>query len=753
MGEMKANSEIRAFCVTVAAAACAGLAAWARDPVDWVNTGIGSVSHMLVPTFRTVQRPNAMFRFNGPAGSFVEDRVRTCHLFVPGHRDPGVFPFHPKGGDADAPFCGTWDQEHATPYSYDVYLDGEAVRMSVAPGEKAGLFVFDFERPGPHALVFSAKDRVRGRVTVRGRELDGLDVYGNYRGDIRADVFLRGSFDVEPTGVRTTGGRTVVSFPEKPCTVRLRVAFSYLSSGQAARSLAAEIPDFDFARVAGGAREAWNRTLGQVAVEGGTDDARTVFYTALWRTYERMVNVTEEGRYRGFDGKVHDAGGSDYYVDDWSWDTYRAAHPLMAILRPKEEGDKMQSYVRMGEQNREGWMPVFPCIAGDRHSMVNRHPSVMMLDAWRKGVRNFDARRAFEIIDHTEETESLVPWYRGPLTELDVFYKAHGYYPGLRTNETEWVEGVDRRWEHRQCVSVTQGAALDAWAIAEFGRELGIDAARLEKYDARAKGYRALWNPKTQFFHPKDAEGRFIEPFDYILCGGDGARHYYTENNAWTYIWDVQHDIPGLRDLFGGAAQMEAKLDRMFNASVGSRWRFAGQMPDSCTGLMGVFTMANEPSFHIPYLYNYCGKPEKTQKLVRKTLEAWFRNDRMGMCGDEDGGGMSAYAVFSMMGFYPVTPGLPEYQWGSPVFRKVTIALESGRTFVLEAPEASEDAKYIHGITVDGVRTRGALEPLRHADLVRGAHVVVEMDRRPGKAGEAERIPPKSTTKSRQGPQ
>ena len=752
-GGLFAEHEKTIEMMDISDATCAGLAAWARDPVDWVNTGIGSVSHMLVPTFRTVQRPNALFRFNGPAGSFVEDRVRTCHLFVPGHRDPGVFPFHPKGGDADAPFCGTWDQEHATPYSYDVYLDGEAVRMSVAPGEKAGLFVFDFERPGPHALVFSAKDRVRGRVTVRGCELDGLDVYGNYRGDIRADVFLRGSFDVEPTGVRTAGGRTVVSFPEKPCTVRLRVAFSYLSPGQAARNLAAEIPDFDFARVAGGAREAWNRTLGQVAVEGGTDNERTVFYTALWRTYERMVNVTEDGRYRGFDGKVHDAGGSDYYVDDWSWDTYRAAHPLMAILRPKEEGDKMQSYVRMGEQNREGWMPVFPCIAGDRHSMVNRHPSVMMLDAWRKGVRNFDARRAFEIIDRTEETESLVPWYRGPLTELDVFYKAHGYYPGLRTNETEWVEGVDRRWEHRQCVSVTQGAALDAWAIAEFGRELGIDAARLEKYDARAKGYRALWNPKTQFFHPKDAEGRFIEPFDYMLCGGDGARHYYTENNAWTYIWDVQHDIPGLVALFGGAAQMEAKLDRMFNASVGSRWRFAGQMPDSCTGLMGVFTMANEPSFHIPYLYNYCGKPEKTQKLVRKTLEAWFRNDRMGMCGDEDGGGMSAYAVFSMMGFYPVTPGLPEYQWGSPVFRKVTIALESGRTFVLEAPEASEDAKYIHGITVDGVRTRGALEPLRHADLVRGAHVVVEMDRRPGKAGEAERIPPKSTTESRQGPQ
>lgn len=172
---------------------------------------------------------------------------------------------------------------------------------------------------------------------------------------------------------------------------------------------------------------------------------------------------------------------------------------------------------------------------------------------------------------------------------------------------------------------------------------------------------------------------------------------------------------------------MEAKLDKMLNTSVGSRWRFAGQMPDSCTGLMGVFTMANEPSFHIPYLYNFCGRPDKTQKLVRKTLEAWFRNDRMGMCGDEDGGGMSAYAVFSMMGFYPVTPGLPEYQWGSPVFKKVTIHHENGNDFVLEAPAASPDAKYIRSISVNGRRTKGALQPLRHEDIVRGATVRVEM--------------------------
>ena len=189
-------------------------------------------------------------------------------------------------------------------------------------------------------------------------------------------------------------------------------------------------------------------------------------------------------------------------------------------------------------------------------------------------------------------------------------------------------------------------------------------------------------------------------------------------------------DLPGLVRLFGGRQAMEAKLDCMLNTSVGSRFRFCAQMPDGCTGLMGAFTMANEPSFHIPYLYNYAGRPDKTQKFVRKTLECWFRNDRMGMCGDEDGGGMSAYAVFSMLGFYPVTPGLPEYQWGSPVFTKATIHLQNGKDFTLAAPQSTKDAKYVRSIMVNGAKGT-ALDPLKHADVVAGATVVVEMTARP----------------------
>lgn len=716
-------------CLLAASCACAEAR---KAPVDYVNSYIGSVSHMLVPTFRTVQRPNAMLRFNAPAGQFTEDRVSALWLQNPGHRDRPVFSVRPvtgAEGAAFAPWSSTWDQSHATPCRYDVWLDTPGVVFAIAPGEKAAVATFTFERAGGHALVFGTQAKDAPAYEVNGCVMRGVDVFHSRR-DCKASVYLHAEFDRAPSRVVAKGGRTALFFGDAPETVRMRYAVSYVSAEQAARNLAGEIADFDLERVAAGARARWNDALGQVEVEGGTEDEKSVFYTALWRCLERMVDITEDGRYRSFDGTVRDAKGVPYYVDDWTWDTFRAHHPLMTILRPAAEGHKLASYVRMAEENAEKWMPVFPGVAGDRHSMVNRHTSIMFLDAWRKGIRGYDAKRAFELMDHTEETESLVPWYRGPLTELDRFYKERGYYPGLKPGEKETVAAVDTNWERRQCVSLTQGASYDAWALAEFGRELGYGADRLAKYDRRAKGYAALWNAKTQFFHPKDADGRFIEPFDPMICGGYGARNYFTENNAWTYVWDVQHDLSGLVALFGGKAQMAAKLDRMLNTSVGAKWKFTGQMPDGCTGLMGVFTMANEPSFHIPYLYNYAGEPWKTQKFVRKTLDCWFRNDKMGMCGDEDGGGMSAYAVFSMMGFYPVTPGLPEYQWGSPVFRKVTIHLENGRDFVLEAPRASNDAKYVQSISVDG-RMGGVETPLRHADVVRGARVVVDMATRP----------------------
>ena len=214
--------------------------------------------------------------------------------------------------------------------------------------------------------------------------------------------------------------------------------------------------------------------------------------------------------------------------------------------------------------------------------------------------------------------------------------------------------------------------------------------------------YENLFNPKTKFFHPKDINGDFIEPFDYVFAGGMGARKFYGENNAWTYRWDVQHNIDGLIKLMGGNEEFLENLDQMFSEPLGrSKYAFYAQLPDQ-TGNVGQFSMANEPSLHIPYLYNYAGQPWKTQKRIRTLLNQWFRNDLMGVPGDEDGGGMSAFVVFSQLGFYPVTPGFPVYNIGSPVFEKAIVQLENGRAFEIKVENYSPDNKYIQSARLNG---------------------------------------------------
>jgi predicted alpha-1,2-mannosidase len=214
--------------------------------------------------------------------------------------------------------------------------------------------------------------------------------------------------------------------------------------------------------------------------------------------------------------------------------------------------------------------------------------------------------------------------------------------------------------------------------------------------------YRNLFNPETKFFHPKDKEGKFIEPFDYKFSGGMGARKFYGENNAWTYRWDVQHNVQDLINLMGGNESFVDELNSLFSESLGrSKYAFYAQLPDQ-TGNVGQFSMANEPSLHIPYLYNYAGEPWKTQKRIRTLLNQWFRNDLMGVPGDEDGGGMSAFVVFSQLGFYPVTPGLPIYNIGSPVFEQAVVYLENGQDFLVTVKNYAPQNKYIQSAELNG---------------------------------------------------
>lgn len=299
----------------------------------------------------------------------------------------------------------------------------------------------------------------------------------------------------------------------------------------------------------------------------------------------------------------------------------------------------------------------------------------------------------------------MIPWSAAPSGWLDEFYKEHGYIPALKPGEKETVANVSP-WEKRQPVAVTLGTAYDEWCLSQIAAELG-KKEDAEYFLARSYNYRNLFHPETRFFHPKDKDGKFIEGVDYRYSGGLGARDYYDENNGYIYRWDVQHNIGDLVSLIGGNEVFTAALDSMFDTPLGmSKWQFYSFLPDH-TGNVGMFSMANEPSLHIPYLYNYAGQPWKTQKRIRVLLDQWFRNDLMGVPGDEDGGGMSAFVVFSMMGFYPVTPGSPTYNIGSPVFSDVKIDLGNGNVFEIVADGASHDNKYVQSVTLNGEELSG----------------------------------------------
>ena len=722
----------------VVAAFYAGLVS-AKEPVDYVNTKIGNISHLLVPTFPTTQLPNGMLRVTPPNESFITDRITGFCLNVPSHRMGQVFQMMPFSGDASAMrpnWSSRYDHSVALPYRYSVFLDDHDATVELAPARKAAIYAVTFENSKPRFILLKPKQK--GSLKIEGSAISGTDDYHGVTTYVYAEfdtpparvgAFEGDAADFARTETHDSAKPVVAEFAPSVKTVRMRYGISYISVAQAKKNLAAEIKDFDLDRLAKLAKSEWNATLGKIEVEGGTEDERAVFYTALYRCHERMVCISEDGRYfSAWDGKIHEDHGVPFWTDDWTWDTYRALHPLMALLHPAAEGEKLASYIRMCEQ--AGWMPTFPTVFGDAHCMNGQHPVALFLDAWRKGVRGFDLDKAFECLKKTVREDSLIPWNRGPATELDRFYWEKGYFPALKPGEAETVKEV-KPGERRQAVAVTLAASYDTWCLAQIAKELGRkeDAAF---FLAHATDYRNLWKKETGFFHPKDKDGNWIMPFDYKYAGGQGARDYYDENNAWTYIWDVPHNIGDLISLFGSRQAFTDKLDRLFTEGFGRpSWEFYNVLPDS-TGIVGMFVMGNEPSFHIPYLYNFAGEPWKTQKRVRMLMEAWFRNDLMGICGDEDGGGMSAFAVFSAMGFYPVTAGQPNYTFGSPLFSKVTIRLDNGKRFTLSAPKADHENKYIQSAKVNGKPCDKTW--FSHDVLINGGTVAIGMGDRPNKS-------------------
>ena len=704
-----------------------------KDPVDYVNPYIGNISHLLVPTFPTVQLPNSMLRVYPERADYTSEYVNGLPVIVTNHRERSAFKLSVTTGETLRPVIPvTYDNEHLTPYGFGIDLEDGAIHADYAVSHQSAVYRIRF-RDGHGTLLLTS---LNGAVSLAEGVFAGYQVV-----DGSTKVYVYMEVQEKPVqegflqhgqlmdGKSDSGRNACVARVFDAPEVHLRYGVSFISQEQAAANLHREIDTFDVEKVAAEGRKVWNETLSRLEISGGSETEKTVFYTSYYRTFERPVCLSEDGRYwSAFDNQVHEDGGTPFYTDDWIWDTYRAAHPLRVVMNPSMEEDILASFVRMAEQSGNDWAPTFPEVTGDSRRMNSNHTVATFADAVAKGL-DVDRQRAYEICRKALLEKTLAPWCGNPAGQVDAFFWENGYLPALAEGEAETDPNV-HSFEKRQPVAVTLGTAYDSWCasrLAETVDELA-DAAWFGRH---AQDYRNLYNPATGFFHPRDARGNFIEPFDYSFPGGMGAREYYDENNGWVYRWDVQHDIPGLIGLMGGSAAFVKKLDETFSTPLGrSKFEFYAKLPDH-TGNVGQFSMANEPSLHIPYLYDYAGAPWKTQKRIRQLLRTWFRDDLMGVPGDEDGGGMTSFVVWSCLGLYPVTPGLAEYAIGSPVFPEAVVHLPGGKTFEIVAKGASEDNKYIQSATLNG-------EPLTrpflsHDEVVKGGKLVFVMGNQPNK--------------------
>lgn len=704
------------------------------DPVDYVNPYMGNISHLLVPTYPTVHLPNSMLRVYPERADFTGDRLGGLPIIVTSHRGSSAFNLSPYQGDEaglQPVIQYSYDREKIYPYRYQVYLDNEDIDVDFAPSHQSAVYSIKFDKQGPAYLVFNSR---YGQLQVKDNAVSGYQfvdrktkVYLYAETDqkpVKVGVLKDGSVNYSETSVEGKDAAVTLSYGDNVKSLGVRYGISFISEEQAKKNLEREIAAYDVDVVAKIARNDWNDALGKIQVQGGTNDEKVIFYTSLYRCYERPVNLSEDGRYySAFDGKIHEDGGRTFYTDDWIWDTYRATHPLRILIDNERENDIINSYLLMAEQMGTNWMPTFPEVTGDSRRMNSNHAVATVIDAYRKGLRGFELEKAYQACRQGIEEKTLIPWSAAPAGWLDQFYQEHGYIPALRPGEKETVPNVSI-WEKRQPIAVTLGTAYDEWCLSQIAQELG-KKEEADHYLRRSYNYRNVFNPKTRFFHPKDKDGLFIEPMDYRYDGGLGARDYYDENNGFIYRWDVQHNIADLISLIGGNETFTAALDSMFNTPLGmSKWQFYSFLPDQ-TGNVGMYSMANEPSLHIPYLYNYAGKPWMTQKRIRTLLNQWFRNDVMGVPGDEDGGGMSAFVVFSQMGFYPVTPGSPTYNIGSPMFTDVKVDMGGGNTFEIRAKNASDENKYVQSAKLNGVALN---QPwFNHADIASGGLLELEM--------------------------
>jgi predicted alpha-1,2-mannosidase len=703
-----------------------------KDYTSYVNTNIGTYGHLLTACSPAVQSPHGAVQVSPVFAPGVKDFYTSDKIY--GFK-AGSAIIMPTSNASSMDFCETasifdHDLEQAKPHYYQVWLEDYNITSSHTAYKNYGAFQFDFNNKDNAYVMLFVKHGTNCKVAGNNIYVKGIGV--------RTTCYTRFTFEaiesVEQDQTKTPEGynpqklEDTVVFTVKLNTQQATVFFasSMISFDKCDETYTKCVNGKKFEDIKTLCKNEWNEILSKIDVTGMDEDHKFVFYTSFYRSVARMHNYSENGEYIGFDKQIHNDNGHEYYCDDGIWDTYRSAHPLQLLIEPKVHEDIVTSYLRMYEQS--GWLPRFPYMDGNVPCMLGHHTVALLADSLAKGVE-FDVELAYEAAYKNAMKRTMLPWKDGEADELTKCYYEKGFFPGLDENEEETFQGV-HEFEDRQAVAVTMEHAYDDWCLAQIANHLG-KKEDAEYFLKRSKNYINVFNKETGFAHPRMENGEFTKEYNPKLCGGQGGRKYFAENNAYIYNFNVQHDIDGMVAMYGGKDQFIAKLDNLFIEQYEvPKYYFLKQFPDA-TGLMGQYCHGNEPSFHIPYLYNYVGQPFKTQKKIHEIVKLWYTNHPLGICGDEDGGAMCSWFVFSAMGFYPVCPGSNEYAIGSPIFDKIEMNLDNGKSFTVKANGASQKCKYIQAATLNGKPLEKPV--LLHEDIIAGGELALVMGEKPNK--------------------
>jgi len=718
------------------------------DPVEWINPLMGTASKPDLSngnTYPTIALPWGMNFWtpqtgkmgDGWAYTYDADKIRgfkQTHQPSPWMNDYGQFSVMPVTGKMrfnqdDRASWYSHKSETVKPYYYSVYLADADVTTEITPTERAAQFRFTFPKTNDSYVVIDAFDKgsyikiIPGERKVIGystRYSRGkLENFKNYfviyfdKPFTSANAWRGKNLAKDTLELQSDHSGAIIGFKtEKGEQVNMKVASSFISFEQADINLTRELSNDSFETTKQKGKAVWNKTLSKISVEGGTIDQVRTFYSSLYRTLffpHKMYEVDKSNKivhYSPYTGKT--APGYRFAGTGF-WDTFRALYPFLNLVYPSVNKEMQEGLVN--DYKEGGWLPEWSSPSYS-DCMIGNNSASVVADAYIKGMRGYDINTLWDAVKHGANNEGPEATGRRGVK----YYNELGYVP----YDVKINENAARTLEY----------SYDDFAIYQLGKALGKPASEIDIYKKRSMNYKNLFDPSTGLMRGKNQDGKFQSPFNPFKWGDA-----FTEGNSWHYSWSVFQDIDGLSKLMGGKDKFVQKLDSVFTLPPVFDDSYYGgvihEIREMQIANMGQYAHGNQPIQHMIYLYNYAGAPWKTQYWVRETMDRMYKATPDGYCGDEDNGQTSAWYVFSALGFYPVTPAVDQYVIGAPLFKKVTLNLENGKTITINAPKNSADNKYVQTLKYNGKPY--SKNWLSHSTLLQGATLDFDMSETPNK--------------------